>query len=121
MMLRMLVLVVLVGTLGVGCSSTGNLGIVTKSTASPSALLKSNQSFEELGQAEGSACRHFALGIIPFGKSDVEQAVDKALQGTGGDALLNVSTESSLYGFLPYFNIWAFTCTDVKGTVIKFH
>ncbi len=103
-----------------GCSSTGRLGIVTKSSADPGRILASAQGFEELGAAEGQACRHFVIGIIPFGNSDVEKAVNVALEKTGGDALINVSTETSLYGFIPIYNVYAFTCTTVKGTAIKF-
>ena len=104
-----------------GCSTTGTLGIVTKSSANPSALLTEDTRFEELGPAEGQACRHFLLAVIPFGKSDMTAAVDDALQESGGDALINVSTESSLYGFIPIYNVYSFTCTTVKGTAVKFY
>ena len=110
----------LVAVLVSGCSSTGSLGIVTKSSADPAALLQSAQDFEELGQTEGRGCRHFVIGIIPFGNSDIEEAVNDALKKTSGDALINVSTETSLYGFIPIYNVYAFTCTTVKGTAIKF-
>jgi len=103
-----------------GCSTTGNLGIVTKSTANPSSLLTESTSFKEVGPAEGEACRHFILAIIPFGQSDVAEAVDKALEESGGDALINVSTESNLYGFIPIYNVYSYTCTTVRGTAIKF-
>ena len=103
-----------------GCSTTGNLGIVTKSTANPSLLLTESTSFKEISPARGEACRHFILAIIPFGQSDVAEAVDKALGETGSDALINVSTESSLYGFIPIYNVYSYTCTTVQGTAIKF-
>ena len=104
-----------------GCSSTGNLGLVTKSSADPGQLLKSATGFEEIGPAEGEACRHFVLAIIPWGKSDVAEAVDQALLKSGGDALINVSVESSLYGFVPIYNVYSYTCTTVKGIAIKFN
>ena len=104
----------------VGCSTPGTLGIVTKSSVDPASLLKNSQGYEELGPAEGQACRHFILAIIPFGQSNMAKAVDKALESTGGDALLNVSAESSLYGFIPTYNIYSFTCTTIKGIAIKF-
>lgn len=113
-------LVLLLTCMLAGCSTTGTLGIVTKSSADPASLLKNSKGFEELGPAEGQACRHFILAIIPFGQSDMAKAVDKALEATGGDALLNVSAESSLYGFIPIYNVYTFTCTTVKGTAIKF-
>jgi len=112
-----LIIVLLILT---GCSTTGNLGIVTKSTANPSTLLTESTSFKEIGPAEGKACRHFILAIIPFGQSDVAAAVDIALGETGGDALINVSTESNLYGFIPIYNVYSYTCTIVRGTAIKF-
>jgi len=103
-----------------GFSSSGTLGIVTKSSAEPGAMLKSGRTFKELGPAEGQACRHFVLAIIPWGEGDFAHAVDMALEQKGGDALLNVSVETSLYGFVPIYNIYSFTCTTVKGIAIKF-
>ena len=103
-----------------GCSSSGTLGIITRSTADSAGLLKSGRSFQDLGPAEGSACRHFVLAIIPWGDSTLSTAVDNALQQKGGDALLNVSVETSLYGFIPIYNVYSFTCTTVKGIAIKF-
>ena len=119
-MLRRSVVCLLATMLAVGCSTTGRLGIVTKGSADPTALLKSAQGFDELGPAEGQACRHFVLAIIPWGKSDLEEAVNRALEKSGGDALVNVLAESSLYGFIPIYNVYTFTCTTVKGTAIKF-
>ncbi|UCH91047.1 MAG: hypothetical protein JSU60_08135 [Nitrospirota bacterium] len=103
-----------------GCTSTGTLGIITKSSANPAKLLQSAQDFEELGLTEGEACRHFILAIIPFGNSNLEEAVNKALEKTGGDALINVSATSSLYGFVPLYNVYSYTCTTVRGIAIKF-
>ncbi len=103
----------------IGCSSTGNLGIVTKSSADPGSLLKTGNEYQELGPAEGRACRHFVLAAIPWGRSDVSKAVDAALAETGGDALINVSVQSSLYGFIPIYNVYSFTCTTVKGIAVK--
>ncbi len=103
-----------------GCSSTGTLGIVTKSSSNPSLLLTQAQAFDDLGPAKGKACRHFILAIVPFGNSTFEKAVNKALKKKKGDALINVTTTSSLYGFTPFYNIYSFTCTTVLGTAIKF-
>ncbi len=103
-----------------GCSSSGTLGIVTKSSADPGTLLKSGRAFQDLGPVEGQACRHFVLAIIPWGQGDFGHAVDLALEQRGGDALINVSVETSLYGFIPIYNVYSFTCTTVKGIAIKF-
>ena len=83
-------------------------------------LLRQGRGFTELGPVEAQACRHFVLAIIPWGKSDFGTAVDKALVERGGDALLNVTVETSLYGFIPMYNVYSFTCTTVRGIAIKF-
>ena len=101
------------------CASTSNLGLATKSQADPASLLKSSQSFEEIGRVRGKACRFFLVGIIPWGDSTVTRAIDNALQ-SGGDAIINVSVTSSLYGFVPIYNIFCFTCTEVEGIAIEF-
>ena len=102
-----------------GCSSTGNLGMVTRSQVDPWSLLTSSRDFEEIGVVRGKACRQFILGIIPAGDSLVTKAIDNAL-GSGGDALINVSVTTSLYGFVPIYNIFCFTCTEVEGIAIQF-
>jgi len=115
------ILVLLLVVLGLtGCSSSGNLGMVVKSTADPGALLTNKTSYREIGPSDGEACRFFLLAVLPFGKADVATAVDEALAKSGGDALLNVSVSSSLYGFIPIYNIFTYTCTNVKGIAIKF-
>jgi hypothetical protein len=102
------------------CTSVGTLGLVTKSAADPAAILKSGRGYKELGPAEGQACRFFVIAVIPFGDSTFSTAVEKALAEKGGDALLNVTTSSSLYGFVPIYNVLSFTCTTVKGIAVKF-
>ena len=101
------------------CSSTGNLGMITKSQANPTSILSSSQSYKEIGLVKGSACRFFLLGVAPWGDSTVTQAIDNAL-ANGGDAMINVSVTSSLYGFVPIYNIFCYTCTAVEGIAIEF-
>jgi hypothetical protein len=103
-----------------GCTSVGNLGIVTRPLSDNAERLKKGVAFEELGPAEGSACRHFILAVIPFGNSSFSKAVENALAERGGDALINVTVSSSLYGFVPIYNVYTFTCTTVQGVAVKF-
>ncbi|MBX3335867.1 MAG: hypothetical protein KF876_17180 [Nitrospira sp.] len=117
---RLCALLVLGAALMTGCTSVGNLGIVTKPSANNADRLKSGVSFEELGPVEGSGCRHFILAIIPFGDSSFSKAVDEALSQKGGDALINVTVSSSLYGFIPIYNVYSFTCTSVSGIAVKY-
>ncbi|MSM41554.1 MAG: hypothetical protein GJT30_18215 [Geobacter sp.] len=104
----------------VGCTSVGNLGLVTRSTGDPGALLRNSQPYTEIGPAEGQACRFFVLAVLPFGDSSFSTAVEDALNRHNADALLNVTVSSSLYGFIPIYNVYSYTCTNVKGIAIKF-
>jgi hypothetical protein len=106
--------------IAVGCTSVGHLGLVTRPSANNADRLKSGVAFEELGPVEGRACRHFVVAVIPFGDSTFSTAVDDALAQKGGDALLNVTVSSSLYGFVPIYNVYSFTCTSVQGVAVKF-
>ncbi|WP_447986835.1 hypothetical protein [Nitrospira sp. Nam74] len=103
-----------------GCTSVGNLGIVTKPSANNVGLLRNGTSFQELGTVEATVCRHFIVAVIPFGNSTFSKAVEKALSERGGDALINVTVSTSLYGFIPIYNVYSFTCTTVNGVAVKF-
>lgn len=104
-----------------GCTSVGTVGIVTKSSAEPASILRNGKQFKELGPGQGEACRFFLLGMIPWGDATFSAAVDDALSKSGGDALINVTVSNSLYGFLPvFYNVFSYTCTDVKGIAVKF-
>lgn len=118
-LLRLGLVAVLTATVA-GCTSVGNLGIVTLPTGDAAGLLRSGKSFQELGPVEGSACRHFILAIIPFGDATFSTAVKEALAQKGGDALINVTVTNSLYGFIPIYNIYSFSCTGVQGIAVKF-
>lgn len=102
-----------------GCVSVGSLGVITKSSVDPVSFLKTGHQVKDLGPAEGRACRYFVAAVIPWGNSDIQAAVDQALATSDGDALVNVTTATSLYGFVPVYNVLSFTCTTVKGTAVK--
>ncbi len=102
------------------CTSMGTLGIITKSEADPVSIFRHGRSFKEIGPTEGSACKYMILSIVPWGKSDLQTAVDRALKKSGGDALINVSVANSLYSFLPVYSILSVSCTAVKGIAVGF-
>lgn len=112
-------LLLLFGALLGGCSTSGKLGVVTKNLEQPAALLNGGASYEEIGPAEGKACRHFVLALIPWGASDLRTALDLALTQSGGDALVDVTVESELYGFFPIYNVYSLSCTRVTGTAVN--
>lgn len=119
-MLRKLLLVAVVGIVLSGCSSVSQVGILSKPSADPASLIKQQQSFKELGYVEGRACRYFLLAVIPFGDSTPGRAMEKALAQVGGDAIINASVSTNLFGFVPIYNVFSFTCTTVRGTAIKY-
>jgi hypothetical protein len=49
-----------------GCHSTGNIGVVVRSSADPFSIFRTGSNFQELGFTEGQACWHFFLAIIPW-------------------------------------------------------
>ena len=118
--MRGIIILILAIVLFTGCTSVGTLGIVTKSTGEPGAMLRNAQPYRELGPVQGEACRFFLLGVAPWGNATLSTAVDKSLSNVGGDALINVTVSNSLYGFIPIYNIFCYTCTDVNGIAIKF-
>jgi len=60
------------------------------------------------------------LAVIPFGDGSFSKAVEDALSARGGDALINVTVTNSLYGFIPIYNVYTFTCTSVSGIAVKY-
>ncbi len=92
---------------------------MTKSTGDPGAMLRNATPYKELGPVQASACRYVLLGLAPWGDATFSAAVDEALAKSGGDALINVTVSNSLYSFVPIYNAFAYTCTDVKGIAVK--
>jgi len=102
------------------CSSVSHVGVLTRSSGDPGSIISKARPYSELGPVEGEACRNFLLGVIPWGDSTITAAMDQALGTKGGDAIINASVETSLYGFVPIYNLFAYTCTKVRGIAIKF-
>jgi hypothetical protein len=102
------------------CTSVGQVGLITRSSMDPAALLRSGRPFKDLGPAHGKACRFLVLGAFPWGDADLQTAVDQALAPKGGDGLVSVTATNSLYGFIPIYNVFSYTCTTVDGFAIKF-
>jgi len=104
-----------------GCTTVGTLGIVTKSSLDAPAMMREGRPYTVIGPTQGYSCRYVLLGVFPFGYGDVQAATDLALKRVGGgDALLNVTTVTGLYSFIPIYNVLAQSCTEVRGTAIKF-
>ncbi len=104
---------------GLGCSSTSTHALLTRPIADPAGLIRNQNDIQDLGAVKGRACRYFILAILPLGNSSLGNAMENALAESGGDAIVNASVTSSLYGFIPYYNLLAFTCTTVQGVAIK--
>ena len=69
-----------------------------------------------LGKGEGSASHFSLFGFIPFGRADIDEAIQNAIKSLNGDNLINthyyVTTTWLLIGFS--------TEISVKGEVIKY-
>ncbi|MCL5953008.1 MAG: TRL-like family protein [Nitrospirae bacterium] len=107
-----------------GCTSTGSIGLLTDSETETDLGPHDSHLFHRVGhQIEGRACRHFILGIIPWGDSDLESAMRDAFKknpSLHADGLVHVATSTSLYNFFPLYNVYTLTCTTVRGTPIRF-
>ena len=110
---------VLLALLAMGCSSTTSHGILTRSMADARDVIQNAHPYRDIGPTQGRACRYFLLNLIPWGDSTTGTALEKALATSGGNALLNASVTSSLYGFVPIYNVFSFTCTTVRGVAIQ--
>ena len=103
-----------------GCVSTGQMGIMSRSGADVVHLITEATPYEEIGEATARVCRHFLLNAVPYGNSDMSTAVDQALSRVNGDALLNATVSNSLFGFIPLYGLYTFSCSAVRGTAIRF-
>jgi hypothetical protein len=107
-----------------GCTSTGTLGLLSSSETEADLGPHDSHRFHRVGsEITGTACRHFILGLVPWGDSDVETAMRDAFRknpSLQADGLVHVSTSTSLYNFFPLYNVYTLTCTTVKGIPIRF-
>ncbi len=117
--MRTSVITAAVGLILAGCTSVGQVGMMTTPSANVGAIISEARTYQELGSVQGEACRYFALGVAPWGDSTASKAMENALASVGGDAIINASIETSLYGFIPIYNAFTYTCTTVRGIAIK--
>lgn len=102
-----------------GCSTTSHMGVVSAPGSNPEAMLGNANDYERVGPVSGRACRFFALGVFPWGDSTPGAAVNKALSDSEADAVIDASATTSLYGFLPIYQVLSYTCTTVRGTGVR--
>lgn len=74
------------------------------------------KSYEVLGKAEGSAGHFTLFGFIPFGRTNIDAAVQEAVAHQQGDNLINVH----YYVNSAWYFIGSSTSITVKGDVIKY-
>ena len=99
--------VIAAAALVAGCQTSSQVGVITRTSADPGAVIREAQPYQQLGTAKGRSCRYFLLAVIPWGDGTVAKALDDALTPVGGDAMINVLVSSSLYTFIPYFNVFS--------------
>lgn len=98
----------------IGCST------IPQGTApSSSPLIMENgkiKHYEIVGPGEGSAGHFTLFGFIPFGRTDIDKAINNAIAPYHGDNLINVN----YYVNGSYYFIGSSTSITVKGDVIKY-
>jgi len=72
--------------------------------------------YQVVGRAEGSAGHFTLFGFIPFGRSDIDAAIQDAIATYQGDNLVNVR----YYVNSAYYFIGTSTSITVQGDVIKY-
>jgi opacity protein-like surface antigen len=98
----------------VGCAT-----IPQGTTPSSSPLVAENgtvKTYEIIGNSEGSAGHFTLFGFIPFGRTDIDEAIQNALTPYKGDNLINVH----YYVNSAFYFIGNSTSITVKGDVIKY-
>ena len=81
-------------------------------------LIPDRKTFETIGPTEGISCQSLFGWIRIEGKgTDVQLAIDDALEKVDADALINMTID---YERLVVFFVISKQCTKVKGTAIKF-
>lgn len=74
------------------------------------------KTYEVLGNSEGSAGHFTLFGFIPFGRTDIDEAIQDALTPYKGDNLINVH----YYVNSAFYFIGNSTSITVKGDVIRY-
>lgn len=73
--------------------------------------------YEVVGPVSGEACRSFLLLFIPLGGSNrLQAAIDRALEKSRGDALIEVTTDYKIFTFYPLIQR---QCTLVNGLAVR--
>lgn len=67
-------------------------------------------------EEEGSSCGYGILILPLTSPNSVPEIIDEMIKTKGGDALVNVSSESSSTFFLLGFA----NCVNIRGTVVRF-
>jgi hypothetical protein len=117
--MRNVFMLLIVGMIGLACSSTATHGILSRQVVDVGSIIEESHTYEEIGPVEGRRCRFFLLNIIPWGDSTTGAAMEKALSNTGGNAVVNAAVTTSLYGFVPIYNVLSFSCTTVRGVAVR--
>ena len=74
------------------CTSVGQVGAMTDSSADPGVVIREAHPYHEIGPAKGTACLVSSGGARPLGGDPTaSQALEEARAATSGDALLNVT------------------------------
>lgn len=88
----------------------------TPGGVAPSNIPLAPGGYTTIGEVSASDCKVNLLGIIPIsGGNDLYQALDKAKQKRGADALVEITVDLDSKWFI----LWSQSCTTVHATAVK--
>lgn len=91
-----------------GCTYPG--AMATSTTPIP-------EKYVEIAEGQEASSCGYAFLMLPLGNPEpVADIIDEMLQANGGDALINVSSESTS----TFFIFGSTNCVNIRGTVVKF-
>jgi hypothetical protein len=92
----------------IGCTYPGGFA--------PSTIPVSERYVELGSEEEGSSCGYTFLMLPLTSPNSVPDIIEEMIKNKGGDALVNVSSDSSSTFFLLGFA----NCVNIRGTVVQF-
>ena len=99
------------------CALTGWLAACTTPGAIAPSTMPVPGKYVELGAAEESSSCGLMILIIPVkNPKPVADVIEDMIKSRGGDALIEVSSESTFSSFL----LFTTSCVEIRGKVVKF-
>lgn len=114
-MKRIVIAALLVSSLFLGACTTKNR--ITSFTVMSTRNVEMPAKAAALGETMGESCWKVYVWFIPVGESNLQEAIDEAIEAKGGDMLANAVVYETFKAALG--GIYAKHCYEVRGTAYK--